>query len=189
MPRKTKTNSPDASSLKLKLGDALPIEPASIRNLRFTISEIRASVAGSNYPIVDYVDSGHKVRLRLIPGLDSNSQTNYRAIVLRLYDSFSNDQGMLDVVRDDSKLLKIEDITDPKKITHDEFWRIGDIADCDVTQLNILSSEGHGHTEIESWAYSRLIDVDGIETEEFIFIEMNLQDGFFEIWRGCEVKR
>jgi hypothetical protein len=41
--------------------------------------------------------------------------------------------------------------------------------------------------EIEYWDYSRLIDIEGVETEEFIFVEMNKADGWFQIWRGVEV--
>lgn len=40
---------------------------------------------------------------------------------------------------------------------------------------------------IEYWDYSRLTDIEGVETEEFIFVEMNKADGWFEIWRGIEV--
>ena len=40
---------------------------------------------------------------------------------------------------------------------------------------------------IEFWDFSRLIDVEGVETEEFVFVEMNKADGWFQIWRGIEV--
>jgi len=32
-----------------------------------------------------------------------------------------------------------------------------------------------------------MIDVEGVETEEFIFVEMDAVDGAFEIWRGVDV--
>ena len=108
--------------------------------------------------------------------------------MLSLDDSFSYDQGMLDVVRDKSGLLRIDDLSDPKNVACDDFWRIGGITESCVVHLSIHSNTGKGEADIESWDYSRLIDVDGIETEEFLFVEMNLQDGFLEIWRGCEVK-
>lgn len=183
MPRKTKTKFGHMFSL----GDVLPIEPTSIRNLRFTITEIRNRSGGSNQPTVDYVDSVHQIRLRLMPTVNSKSKVTHRAVVLSLYEWFPYNEGMLRIVRDDSKLLKIEDIADPKKITHEDFWRIGEIGDSAVNRLSILSSKGFSHAEIEAWDYSRLIDVNGVETEEFVFVEMNLQDGIFEIWRGCEM--
>lgn len=50
-----------------------------------------------------------------------------------------------------------------------------------------LSKIGVTDGAIEYWDYFRLTDIEGVETEEFIFVEMNKDSGWFEIWRGFEV--
>lgn len=53
--------------------------------------------------------------------------------------------------------------------------------------MNIRSNARFTDAAVEYWDYSRLIDVEGEETEELIFVEMNKTDGWFEIWCGIEV--
>ena len=54
--------------------------------------------------------------------------------------------------------------------------------------MNVRSGDGREkEATVEFWDYSRMTDVEGVETEEVIFVEMNPVDGAFEIWRGVEV--
>ena len=94
-----------------------------------------------------------------------------------------------DVVRNESATLMIHEDTDSANITADIFWRIEDLAVSQIRSVNILSNTGVTNAEIEYWDYSRLTYIEGVETEQFIVVEMNKADGWFEIWRGIEVAR
>ena len=107
--------------------------------------------------------------------------------MLTLYDSLAYNEGLLAVVRDESARLMIQVDTDSSNITADIFWRIDDVTDAHIRSVNIRSKIGVTDAVIEYWDYSRLTDIEGVETEEFVFVEMNQADGWFEIWRGIEV--
>jgi len=61
------------------------------------------------------------------------------------------------------------------------------VKDSHISSVNIPSKMGVKNTAIEYWDYSRLTGVNGVEAEEFIFVEMDKADGSFQIWRGIEV--
>ena len=42
-----------------------------------------------------------------------------------------------------------------------------------IRSVNRCSNIGASTATVECWDYSRLIDVDGVEAEEFVFVEMN----------------
>lgn len=137
--------------------------------------------------MVDYILNGDpgspQILLRLLRG----ENAKFRQLVLTLYDSLAYNEGLLAVVRDESARLMIQVDTDSSNITADIFWRIDDVTDSHIRSVNIRSKIGVTDAVIEYWDYSRLTDIEGVETEEFVFVEMNQADGWFEIWRGIEV--
>jgi hypothetical protein len=191
MPRKKKETAThvhqDDVAPVFALGDVVNLDAATTINRRLIVAEIRQYAGASVGPIVDYVlegDSGSpQARLRFLPS--ENSKT--RRLVLTLYDSLPYNEGLLNVVRDDSGKLIIHDDTNPANIAGDIFWRRYDVRESHLSSVNIRSNIGVSDAEIEYWDYSRLIDIEGVEMEEFIFVEMKKADGWFEIWRGVEV--
>ena len=171
----------------LGIGDVIKIDADAIKNRRLTVTGTRQYAGGSVRPMVDYVledDPGKPpVRLRLL----ANEYDNARSLVLTLYDSLHYSEGLHNVVRDESARLTIHDDPDPANIAGDIFWRIYDVTVSHIRNVNIRSNIGITDATVEYWDYSRLIDIEGIETEEFVFVEMNLVDGAFEVWRGVEV--
>ena len=191
MPRKKKETATlvlqDDVAPVFALGDVLEIDAPATRTRRLIVAQIRQYAVGSVGTMVDYVlngDSGcPQVRLRFLP----SENAKLRPLVLTLYDSLAYSEGLLAVVRDDSAKLIIHDDTDPANVAGDIFWRIYDVTDSHISSVNIRSKIGVTDAVIEYWDYSRLTDIEGVETEEFIFVEMNKADGWFEIWRGVEV--
>jgi hypothetical protein len=191
MPRKKKETATlvrqDDVAPVFVLGDVLEIDAPATKSRRLIVAEIRQYAVSSVGPMVDYVlesDPGsQQIRLRCL----RNENAKLRPLVLTLYDSLACDEGLLAVVRDDSAKLIIHDDTNPANIVADIFWRINDVAVSHIRMVNILSNIGVTDAAVEYWDYSRLTDIEGVETEEFIFVEMKKADGWFEIWRGVEV--
>lgn len=169
------------------LGDVLEIDAPATKSRRLLVAEIRQYAVGSVRPMVDYVFEGDpgspQVQLRLLPSETGNA----RLLVLTLYDSLPYSEDLHDVVRDESATLRILDDTNSSNIPADIFWRIFDVTDSHISSVNIRSNIGVTDVAVEYWDYSRLIDVEGVETEEFVFVEMDAVDGWFQIWRGIEV--
>lgn len=189
-----------------KIGGVVKIDALDFRDHRFTVREIReysVSLGGANHRMVDYVLLARPIgkpdfncRLRIVPDKDSKSKVSHRALLMTLYDDLAYNEGLHGVVKDDTKKFVIDDDTDPNNIVHDEFWRVNDVGisyACSVKSLSDVNGDGKvtadeiTTSEIEFWDYSRLTDMDGVEVEEFVFVEMNKSDGWFKIWRGSEV--
>ena len=191
MPRKKKETATlfrqDDVAPVFVLGDVLEINAPATKSRRLIVAEIRQYAVGSLGPMVDYVLNcdleGPQLRLRF----QRNENAKLRPLVLTLYDSLAYDEGLLAVVRDDSAKLIIHDDTNPANIVADIFWRINDVVVSHIRTVNILSNIGVTDAAIEYWDYSRLTDIEGVEAEEFIFVEMNKAEGWFQIWRGVEV--
>lgn len=181
-------NTDHANSIPVfRLGDVVTFDTAAKTQRRLIVTEIRQYAVGSVGPMVDYVLNGDpgspQIRLRFL----RSENAKLRPLVLTLYDSLAYNEGLLAVVRDDTAKLIIHDDTNPANIAGDIFWRIYDVKDSHISSVNIRSRIGVTDATIEYWSYSRLTDIEGVETEEFIFVEMNKADGWFEIWRGIEV--
>lgn len=158
----------------------------AVRGMAAALAAVRRAAGLPVGPIVDYVLEGvpgcPQVRLRFLP----IENAKVRPLVLTLYDSLAYDESLLDVVRDETARLTIHD-TDSANTAGDIFWRIFDEADSHISSVNIQCGASITDAAIEYWDYSRLTDIEGVETEEFLFVESNKATGWFEIWRGVEV--
>lgn len=196
-----------------KLGGVVKIDSIDFRDHRFTVKEIReysVGIGGDQHQMVDYVllsrpigKPDFSVRLRVVPDSDSQSRITHRALVLFLYDDIEYNEGLHDVVRDDTKKFIIDDDKDDEDSSndsHEEFWRVNDVGTSYLANVKTLAPhllEGeielndirlrNSLSQVEFWDYSRLTDIDGIGTEEFVFVEMNKKNGWFQVWRGAEV--
>lgn len=189
-----------------KVGGVIKIDSLDFRDHRFTVREIREysiSLGGNKHSMVDYVLLARPIgkpdfecRLRIVPNPDSNSRTTHRALLMTLFDDLAYNEGLHGVVQDDTKKFVVDDDSDPDNIIHEEFWRVNDVGSSYVSNVKILAdSDKSGKVDeneisrctTEFWDYSRNTDVDGVEVEEFIFVEMDKKSGWFKIWRGSEV--
>lgn len=189
-----------------KIGGVIKIDSLDVRDHRFTVQEIKEytlHLNGNKHLMVDYSllarpigEADFRCCLRIVPNPDSNSLTTHRALLLTLYDDLAYNEGLHEVVKDDTKKFVIDDDDDPENVIHDEFWRVNDVGTSYISSVKTLvdtNKDGHVDTNevsissVEFWDYSRETDVDGVEVEEFVFVEMNKKDGWFKIWRGSEV--
>lgn len=192
-----------------KIGGVVKVDVLDFRQHRFTVKEITEYVTqqnGVDHKMVDYTllsrprgQEDFRIRLRMLPDPNKRSALTHKAIILTQYDDRAYDEGLHQVVQDLSKKFIVNDDkmdTDPTNDDHFEYFRVGNVDTTYTAKLkNLKDEDGDGKVEanevsrgeIDWWDFSRLTEFDGVETEEFLYVEMNKQGGWFQIWRGVEV--
>ena len=192
--------------LDLRVGSPVPIAFANgpeFADRDFTVQEIREYVrriGGQEFGFADFVlrgvntktfdaDQTMTARLRAVP----NTAGGHDTLLLKLYDEFAFAEEFLAVLKDDTGIFEATD--DASGVT-DTFTRINDLRESYEAAVLVVSEttrEGQappGKTssaKLEYWDYWRDMDiVDGNTTREFVFVEMNSDTGWFQIWRGRE---
>jgi hypothetical protein len=197
---------PFANPLDLRVGSAVAVAYANgpeFTDYNFTAQEIREytrRIAGQEFRFTDYVlrgvntkspdaDDTLAARLRVVP----NQAGAHDTLLLRLSDEFAFAEDFLGVVKDTTGLFKV---TDDKSSAETTFARINDLRESYQAAVLVVSAttpDGKAATgkvspaKIEYWDYWRDADIGGGKTaKEFIFVEMNSDTGWFQIWRGRE---
>jgi hypothetical protein len=164
------------------------------------IREYTRRIKDQDFRFTDYIlrgvntkspdaDDTLAARLRVVP----NQAGAHDALLLRLYDEFAFAEDFLGVVKDTTGLFKV---TDDKTGAETTFARINDLRESYQAAVLVVSEttpDGKAATgkvapaKIEYWDYWRDADTGGGKTaKEFIFVEMNSDTGWFQIWRGRE---
>lgn len=192
--------------LGVKVGSAMSISDIDLRGLEFFVREIhelRANINGDEYKFADYDllarplgKDDVAVRLRVMPEDNPDSLCTHRTIVLGLMDEFGYDEGFEEnVLKDDTGIFQIDpDDRNPEPV---QYWRPGEEGNFLLDSYSfrgkrLRDSDGDGSVEegevgrfaIDSWDYSRATDIDGVDTEEFLFVEKDTETGWFQLWRG-----
>jgi hypothetical protein len=190
----------------LRVGSAVPVAFANgpeFANHDFSVQEIQEytrRLDGQDHRFTDYVLSGVNAksfeaeqvlsaRVRAVPNLAGA----HDALLLRLYDEFAFAEDFLAVVKDTTGVFEI---TDDASGAVDTFKRINDLHDsyqAAVLRVGATTADGKATpgkvtpARIEYWDYWRDADLGSGKTgKEFVFIEMNSDTGWFQIWRGRE---
>jgi hypothetical protein len=195
-----------ANPLDLRVGAPVPVAHANgpeYADYNFTVQEIREytrRIGGQEFRFTDYVLRGVNTktldaddvmgpRLRAVP----NQAGAHDTLLLRLYDEFEFAETFLAVVKDTSGVL---DVTEDKTGAKATFSRINDLRESYQAAVLVVAAttpDGKGATgkvspaKVEYWDYWRDADISGGKTaKEFVFVEMNSDTGWFQIWRGRE---
>ena len=164
------------------------------------IREINRRIGGQDYRFTDYVLRGVNkksfdandvivARLRTVP----NNAGAYDSLFLRLYDEFAFAEDFLSVVKDTTGVFETND---EKSGTTDTFSRINEVKDSyEAAALVVAETTPDGKAapgktaaaKLEYWDYWREAEIgSGNRAKEFVFVEMNSDTGWFQIWRGRE---
>jgi hypothetical protein len=197
---------PFANPLDLRVSSPVIVAYANgpeFADYSFTVQEIREytrRIQGQTFPFTDYVLRGVNAksldaddilpaRLRVVP----NQAGAHDSLLLRLYDEFEFTEDFLAVVKDTTGLFKV---TEDQSGAEATFSRINDLRDSyqaavmvvPETTLDGKAASGKvTPAKVEYWDYWRDADIGaGKSTKEFIFVEMNSETGWFQIWRGRE---
>lgn len=196
--------------LRLKVGDNVTIDAIDLRDLDFKVTAVREmnrETNGYKYQSVDYQLLGSPLggsateatsaRLRLNPRTvpDPASGLTHNVLVLSLYYECgykdAQDQGLIDAVNAGTGEFEI-DWKGQRK-----YYRINDLTTPWDANLKILEDlDGNGQVDddeirdqsIQYWDYhTELLDEASQPYTEYLFIEQNPEDGWFQIWRGFEI--
>lgn len=195
-----------ANPLDLRVGSAVNVpfsNGAELANYDFSVQEIREynrRIGGQDFRFTDYILRGVNkksfdandviaARLRAVP----NQAGAHDDLLLRLYDEFVFAEDFLGVLKDTSGVFET---TDDKSGTSETFSRINDLRESyeaavlaisETTVDGKAASDKTAAVKLEYWDYWRDADLgDGKTAKEFVFVEMNSDTGWFQIWRGRE---
>jgi hypothetical protein len=191
--------------LKAKIGSSILINEIELRDENFAVKEIRQyerTMDRRRFPFVDYVLLAHPlhgeevwVRLRLHPvdNPEAEAGLTHTAMLLRLYDEMAYDDGLHQVVTDTTKKFEV---VQNGQVT-EEYWRINDVTSSYKARVAVIKDENKDgqvdegeveRAELEYWDYWRdTTDAFGQPLRQYLFVEMNTENGWFQIWRGQEV--
>ncbi len=129
------------------------------------------------------------VLLRVFP----NDHGTRDALLLRLFDELAFSEEFLALVKDTTGIFEISDNDTGEK---EVFTRINDVVGAyEVATLIVPTTTEDGRApagttkngKFEYWDYWREVEIGGGKTtRQFLFIEMNNDNGWFQIWRGRE---
>jgi hypothetical protein len=192
--------------LDLRVGGAQRVAFANgpeFEGFDFAVQEIREytrRIGSQEFRFSDYVLRGVNTksfeakdtltaRIRVVP----NQAGANDSLLLRVYDEFAFSEDFLEVVKDTTGIFEISDDDSNEKFT---FNRINDLRDsyqAAVLLVGETTPDGKAlinkssPVKIEYWDYWRDADIGGGKTaKEFVFVEMNSDTGWFQIWRGRE---
>ncbi len=195
--------------LKLGIGSAVLMDFANgpeFTGYDFSVQEIREyarQIGGQQFVFTDYVLRG--VNKKTFDAEDvlaarvramANAAGQSDALLLRLFDEFAFAEDFLGVLKDDTGIFEV---TDDKTGLKETFTRMNDLRVSYKAQVTVISettAEGKapmGATKpvkVEYWDYWREAEVGGGKrAKEFVFVELNSETGWFQIWRGKEFFR
>lgn len=191
--------------LKARIGSAATLDEMEWRDLNFfvlSIHEYKRKIGGQEFRFVDYALmarplGGEKiiVRLRLMP-VDDPDQTAgvaHHVLLLRLDDDLPYDEGLHKVVTDGTRKFQV--LEDDQ--VQAEYVRINDVDApyrAEVTIVRDANLDKHvtrdeiENRRLEYWDYWREVkDEAGQPRREFLFVEMDGENGWFQIWKGSEI--
>jgi hypothetical protein len=177
--------------LAAKCGAFVAVDELDFRGKNFRVVEIRQcdhQIGGKHYAMVDYVLQADQqvARLRVVP-----SGEQWRAMLLSLYDDLAYDEGLHNVVRDDTLKFVVDDA---EAGLHEEYWRVEDVRGSYKANVTVLQGDDPNaapavsRVEVEYWDYWRDTEVDGVKVTQYLYVEMNTETGWFQIWRGMETE-
>lgn len=197
---------PFFNPLDMRVGAALEIAHVNgpeFEGFDFSVQEIREytrHIGNEEFRFSDYVLRGVSTktfeakdammaRIRAVP----NQAGANDSLLLRVYDEFGFSEDFLGVVKDTTGIFEITDDATDEKFT---FNRINDLQEsyqAAVLVVGETTPDGKAivgkssPVKIEYWDYWRDMEIGAGKTaKEFVFVEMNSDTGWFQIWRGRE---
>ena len=191
--------------LKARIGVSVTIDTVELRDLNFFLQEIREyrrRIGPQEYTFVDYSILARplhgddvSLRLRLNPIADPQKAAGleYNVLMLRMEDEMEYSDDFQKVLNDPSGLFQIRD----NDVVKEEFQRLHGLKTPYQAMVSYLRDINQDHRierdeidtlELKYWDYSRQIkDEAGQPLDEYLFIEMDGETGWIQMWRGCEM--
>jgi hypothetical protein len=191
--------------LKARIGVSVTIDTVELRDLNFFLREIREykrKIGPKEFTFVDYAllarplhGDDVELRLRLNPVADPDKvggQTHH-VLMLRLDDEMAYSDEFNKVLTD--KTGKFQVLQDGE--VKEEFMRLGGLKSPykatvsflrDVNQNEHIERDEVETLQLKYWDYARECkDEAGQPFQEYLFVEMDADSGWIQIWRGQEM--
>jgi hypothetical protein len=190
---------------RARIGAAVMIDALELREQSFFLREIRdykRTIGTKEFRFVDYVlrarplgENDIWVRLRLNPVADPTKVAGitHDVLLLKLDDEMAYNEDLHRVVNDDTQRFQV--LENGKVL--EEYWRINDVRSPYRADVSLIQDTNDNHKvekgEIEKlrvdyWDYGREVKDEAAQPHtEFLFVEMNADDGWFQIWKGAEI--
>lgn len=192
--------------LRARIGNAVSISDVELRDFNFFLREIREykrRIGRKNFFFADYVILARPLnadelllRLRLTPVEErhaADSELSHDVLLLRLDDEFKYDKEFHSILTDESQKFEVRE--------HDEvvaeYWRINDVTSPYQAKVSVIQDTNKNRRaemneveklELEYWDYWRESKAEGdVAQTEFLFVEMDSESGWFQIWKGLSI--
>jgi len=191
--------------LDLRVGSMVPVTDSrtEFEGFDFSVTEIREytrRMGGQDFRFTDYVLIG--INPKTIGGVDKitlrlraapNEAGTHDTLLLRLSDELAFDQGFLDVVNDTTGIFEVGE-DDGQKETYQRLNDVKGSYQAVVLVIKGTTDDGKANRnqtsagKLEYWDYWREVTLPGGQATktEFLFVEMNADTGWFQIWIGGE---
>jgi hypothetical protein len=191
--------------LKARIGVSVTIDTVELRDLNFFLQEIREyrrHIGPQEFTFVDYSllarplkGDDVAIRLRINPIADKarSAGKDYNVLMLRLEDEMEYSKEFEKLLNDKSGLFQIREDDEVKE----EFSRMYGLKSPykatvsylrDINQDHKIERDEIDTLELKYWDYSRQItDEAGQPLAEYLFVEMDGETGWIQIWRGVEM--
>ncbi len=191
--------------LRAKIGSFITIDEVELKDLDFRVEEIREyrrDVAGKEFLSADYVLLARPLnkdevlrRLRVNP-LEDPARAGgltHHALLLSLDDEMAYNEDFHNVLNDETGEFQVLQDGEVKE----RFFRINDVRKPYRAKVAVVKDANHDQkvelseverVEIEFWDYWRdVASAAGLPQKEYLFVEMDRDSGWFQVWRGQEI--
>ena len=192
--------------LRAKIGSGVMINDLDWQEYNFFLREIREykrSVGPKEFVFADYVLAAKPlnqpevtVRLRINPRAKKaprETDLPHTVLLLTHADDLAYSEELHNVVKDTTKKFQV---IENDQVT-EEYHRIHDVLGSYTARVAVIrDTDADGEAElneverlrIEYWDYWREArDIAGQPFTQYLFVEMNQADGWFQLWRGREI--
>jgi hypothetical protein len=191
--------------LHARVGSAVTIDTVEWRDLNFfvlSLHEYLRTIGGQQFRFIDYALlarplGGDKVlvRLRLNPVDDPEEAAvlSHHVLLLRLEEDMAYNEDLHNVLKDTTKKFQI--LQDGQ--VQAEYRRLNDLDTpyqavvTTMRDINLDKRVTRDEVErrrVEYWDYAREVkDEAGQPHPEYLFVEMDADNGWFQIWKGGEI--
>ncbi len=191
--------------LHARIGTSVLFDEVEWRGKTFFVEEIREyrrTISGGEFRFTDYVLTARepgkedvRVRLRLNPvdDPDKSGGLSHQALLLWLYDEMAYDKGFHDVVNDTTRRFEVRE---NGKVT-EEYERLHGVTGpyravvMDIQDVNHdqrVDPDEVAKKWLDYWDYVRQVsNAAGQPVAQYLFVEMDKEKGWFQLWRGQEI--
>ena len=186
--------------LKVRIGNRVKIDTLEREELNFNIRSLQAwtrSIGGEEFKHADYLLLARpfgadvvKKKLRLVPREETDGKMTHNVLLLNLLDEFEYhsdfheglafEQNNGEFTEGDAVYLRVQDVKDPYEA---HLKHISDLdGDGEVEEDEVRDAK------VTYWDFWRETeDEGGNKVLEFYIVEMNKENGWFQIWVGSEI--